>query len=223
METGTGKITVVDILEEQWANEWKKYYKPITIGSNIVIKPTWEAYNEDDSKLIIEMDPGMAFGTGTHETTSMCVELLENYVKENHTVLDIGTGSGILGIVCAKLGAKQIIGVDIDEMAVKVANENITLNSVEHQMKAVTGDLLEVVTQKSDIVVSNIIADVIINLSSQVQDVVAKDGIWIASGIIDLRIDDVLEAMEKNGWVIKQKVQQKEWFALVVTRGIVYA
>ncbi|MEG0319792.1 MAG: 50S ribosomal protein L11 methyltransferase [Cellulosilyticaceae bacterium] len=219
LEVGTGEITLLSIPEEKWANEWKKYYKPVKLGKNIVIKPTWEEY-PSTSELIIEMDPGMAFGTGTHETTAMCAELLEEYIAEDNLVIDIGTGSGILGIIASKMGASKVVGVDIDKVAVKVANENIRTNNVQDIMEAKAGNLIDVIAEKGNIVVSNIIADVIIMLCNQVDQVIATDGIWISSGIINSKKAGVIEAMKQNGWEIVKEMEQKEWVAIVAKRGL---
>lgn len=219
LNIGTGIITLLDIPEEKWANEWKKYYKPVKLGENIVIKPTWEEYTASGDELIIEMDPGMAFGTGTHETTAMCALLLEKYIKDDYNVLDIGTGSGILGIIAAKMNAKSVLGVDIDVVAVKVAKENVAFNHVEDKMEVKAGNLLDVVKQKGNIVVSNIIADVIIILADQVDQVIEENGLWIASGIINTRKDDVCEAITANGWEIVEIIEQKEWLAIVSKRS----
>lgn len=219
LEVGTGEITLLSIPEEKWANEWKKYYKPVKLGKNIVIKPTWEDY-PSTSELIIEMDPGMAFGTGTHETTAMCAELLEEYITEDNLVIDIGTGSGILGIIASKMGARKVVGVDIDKVAVKVANENIRTNNVQDIMEAKAGNLIDVIADKGNIVVSNIIADVIIMLCNQVDQVIEADGIWISSGIINSKKAGVIEAMKQNGWEIVKEMEQKEWVAIVAKRGL---
>lgn len=219
LEVGTGEITLLSIPEEKWANEWKKYYKPVKLGKNIVIKPTWEDY-PSTSELIIEMDPGMAFGTGTHETTAMCAELLEEYITEDNLVIDIGTGSGILGIIASKMGARKVVGVDIDKVAVKVANENIRTNNVRDIMEAKAGNLIDVIADKGNIVVSNIIADVIIMLCNQVDQVIEADGIWISSGIINSKKAGVIEAMKQNGWEIVKEMEQKEWVAIVAKRGL---
>ncbi|MGL4361912.1 MAG: 50S ribosomal protein L11 methyltransferase [Cellulosilyticaceae bacterium] len=218
LNIGSGKITLVDMPEEMWANEWKKYYKPVALGERIVIKPSWENYDVKENELIIEMDPGMAFGTGTHETTAMCAGLVEKYIKPDDNVIDIGTGSGILGIIAAKMGAKDVLGVDIDLVAVKVAKENVKLNNVDQVMDVKAGNLIDVVETRATIVVSNIIADVIIMLAEQVDKVIAEDGIWIASGIINSRKLEVLEALKKNGWIVIEECEQKEWVALVCKR-----
>ncbi|OOB76781.1 MAG: ribosomal protein L11 methyltransferase [Epulopiscium sp. Nuni2H_MBin003] len=219
LNVGSCKISASDIPEEKWAHEWKKYYKVFTIGKKVVIKPSWLDYTPKDNDIVIEIDPAMAFGTGTHETTSMCVCLIEKYISNDDNILDVGTGSGILGIVSAKLGAKCVIGIDIDDMAVKVAQDNIKINNVDNIMKAVQGDLLDVVDKKADIVVTNIIADIIILLAAQVKNVIAEDGIWISSGIINTKKDKVLDAIKNNGWIIQEIIEENEWIAIVAKLG----
>ncbi|MBM7685576.1 50S ribosomal protein L11 methyltransferase [Defluviitalea raffinosedens] len=215
LDVGKGTVQTDVLHEEEWANSWKKYYKPIKIGKNIVIKPSWEEYTStDEREIIIEMDPGMAFGTGTHETTAMCLELLEKYITKGNIVFDIGCGSGILGIASAKLGASSVIGVDLDANAVKVAKNNVNSNHVEHIMKVYEGNLLDVVNEKADIVVANIIADVIIELSESVLDFLNPKGFFIASGIIKERLQDVQEAMTKNRLDIVEIFEEGSWCAL---------
>ncbi|MBZ4668949.1 MAG: ribosomal protein methyltransferase [Defluviitaleaceae bacterium] len=215
LDVGKGTVQTDVLHEEEWANSWKKYYKPIKIGKNIVIKPSWEEYTStDEREIIIEMDPGMAFGTGTHETTAMCLELLEKYITKGNIVFDIGCGSGILGIASAKLGASSVIGVDLDANAVKVAKNNVNSNHVEHIMKVYEGNLLDVVNEKADIVVANIIADVIIELSESVLDFLNPKGFFIASGIIKERLQDVQEAMTKNRLDIVEILEEGSWCAL---------
>lgn len=220
LNIGSGKISLLDIPEEKWANEWKKYYKPVHLGEKIVIKPTWEDYEAQQNELVIEMDPGMAFGTGTHETTAMCAMLIEKYMKQGITLLDIGTGSGILGIIAAKMGAESVLGIDIDPVAVRVAGENVKVNGVEARMQVKAGNLLDVVTTKGNLVVSNIIADVIIKLADEVDQVVAPDGVWIASGIIQSRKEEVCQAILNNGWTIIEIIEQKEWLAIVSKKEV---
>lgn len=218
LDVGSGQIKATPVQEKQWADQWKKYYKLTPIGKNIIIKPTWEEYTpKHNEEIIIDLDPGMAFGTGTHETTSMCVELLEDYVTQDDIVLDIGTGSGILGIVAAKLGANQVIGVDLDQTAVKVAKENAAQNNVSDKMEVRYGDLLEVVSEKADIVVANIIADVIIPLSQTIARVMKGDAVFISSGIIEDRIEDVAKAIEINFDIVQIK-RKGEWAAIVAKK-----
>lgn len=213
IEIGEGKIILTPVYEEDWSTSWKKYYKPVKLGKHIVVKPTWEKYFADDNELIIELDPGMAFGTGTHETTMMCVELLEKNIKGNETVFDIGTGSGILAIAASKLGANKVVAVDLDEDAVKTASENIKVNGVKN-IEVKHGNLVEVVSGKSDILVANIIADVIIHLTKIVKDYIKDDGLFIASGIINDRKNDVIAAIEREKLIIEEIKEKGEWVAI---------
>ena len=217
LDIGNGKVYTDFVREDDWANNWKQYYKPTKIGNNIVIKPEWEDYNPQENDIVIEMNPGMAFGTGNHETTSMCVANLEKYVKKDSTVFDIGCGSGILGIVASKLGAKSVLGIDIDEVAVKVANENIIKNGVENIMKSVKGNLADDIDRSivPDIVVANIMADIVILLSKDVREFLPENGIFISSGIILSKIDEVSKALEKNGFEILQVQKKGEWACIL--------
>jgi len=214
VEIGEGKVTSTKVFEEQWESNWKKYYKPIRIGKNIVIKPIWEDYNKKAEDIIIEMDPGMAFGTGTHATTYMCVEALEKYVTSKSTVFDIGTGSGILSISAAKLNAKKVVGVDLDPVAVSCAKENVAFNKLDN-VDIFLGDLMEVVEGKADIVVANIIADVIIFLTSNVKNFILPGGLFIASGIIGERSQDVQNKLLECGFEIVEVKIQEDWVCIV--------
>ncbi|NLW41388.1 MAG: 50S ribosomal protein L11 methyltransferase [Tissierellia bacterium] len=206
-----GEVTVTEVYEEDWAEAWKKYYKPVRIGERIVIKPTWEEYEKNEDELIIELDPGMAFGTGTHETTMMCIEALESYVKDGHKLFDIGCGSGILSIVAAKLGAEKVIGVDIDSTCVKVSQENIRMNEVEDLIEIRQGNLLDVVHEKAHIIVANIIAEVIIEMTDYVPDYLYDGGIFIASGIILEKVDRVRKKLEDKGFKILEIKYLGQW------------
>lgn len=219
LEIGEGSVEISEVDDSDWADSWKKYYKPTKIGERIVIKPTWEEYSKTEGELVIELDPGMAFGTGTHETTSMCIRALEEYVTPDKTVFDIGCGSGILSIVAAKLGAHRVIGGDFDEVAVKVANENVALNGVGATVDIRLGNLLEVVEGSADIVVANIIADVIIMLSKDVPKIIKPGGIFISSGIIHEKLDLVQEALVSNGFDIVKVEKLGEWAAVVSKKG----
>ena len=214
-----GEVTITEVYEKDWAEAWKKYYKPIKIGEKIVIKPTWEKYEETDEEIIIELDPGMAFGTGTHETTTMCIEALEAYVKADDLVYDIGCGSGILSIVAAKLGAQRVIGVDLDELCTRVSKENISLNKVEDLIEIKQGNLLDVVCGKADIIVSNIIAEVIVDMIGSLKDYLKTEGIFIASGIITEKIDMVEKALIENGFKILGTKVMGEWVSITSTIG----
>lgn len=212
-------ITITKVDEDDWAESWKQYYKPLRIGKKIVIKPTWEDYEIKYEDIIIELDPGMAFGTGTHETTMMCTETLEEYVKLGDTVYDIGTGSGILSIVAAKLGAKKVIGVDLDPLCVKVANENIEINNVRDIVEIKNGDLLEVIEDRADIIVSNIIAEVIAGMTNDLKPYLNDSGIFIASGIILEKIELVETSLMENGFEILDIKKTNVWACIVATKG----
>ncbi len=212
---GLGKLDIKEIEDEDFLNNWKKYFKPFKIGENIIIKPTWEDYDKKDGDIIIEIDPGMAFGTGTHETTSLCIEGLEKYVKEGDTVFDIGCGSGILSIVSAKLGAKDITAIDLDPLCVKVSKENVAKNGLENIIEVKKGNLLDFLDGKADIIVANIIAEAILTITGDVKSYLKDGGIFISSGIILEKKDKVLEALAGNGFKIEEVNTQGEWVSIV--------
>lgn len=207
---GEGKVLYAIVKEEDWANNWKKYYKPTKIGKHIVVKPIWENYSNKDNELIIELDPGMAFGTGTHETTRMCVEALEKNVEANSVIYDIGTGSGILAIAAAKLGAKEVLGVDLDPVAVDSAEQNVQHNKLNN-IKIIEGNLVEVVEGKADIVVANIIAEIICILIDDVKKVLKTGGLFISSGIIHERREMVIDKLENSGFQVLEVNKDGEW------------
>jgi ribosomal protein L11 methyltransferase len=216
MDINAGECTVTarEVHEEDWANNWKQYYKPTRIGENIVIKPEWEDYNASPEDIIIEMDPGMAFGTGTHETTRMCILALQKYVKPESTVFDIGTGSGILAITAARLGAKNVVGVDLDPVAVDSAKQNIALNKVEN-IDILYGNLMEVVQGKANIVVANIIAEVIMFLAEDVKQFLLEGGYFITSGIIKDKKDEVCHRLKTVGFDIVEAYSEGEWVCII--------
>lgn len=218
-ELGSMKITTRWVDDADWENEWKKYYKPFRIGRHIVIKPSWEDFDAEASDQVIELDPGMAFGTGSHETTRMCVKLLEEYLQIDHTVLDIGCGSGILSLAAAKLGAKRVTAVDLDPVCVKVTRENVERNGQEAVIEAKTGNLLDVVQGRANVVVANIIADVIIILSKSVGQFLVDGGLFIASGIIRDRCEEVCQAIRSQGMVIERVLTDGEWNAIAARLG----
>lgn len=219
IDTGLGEVTTAEVFEEDWAEVWKQYYKPEKIGKSIVIKPSWEQYQKSEEEYVIELDPGMAFGTGTHETTQLCIKLLENYVKKDSIVLDIGSGTGILGIVAAKLGSAKVIGVEIDPVAIKVSKENILINGVEDIIEIREGNAFDVIKEKGDIVVANIIADTIIDLAKDIRLFLNQNGIFIASGIILERLEDVKDAFKNEDIEIFCTEKMGEWIALCCKIG----
>ncbi len=218
LNIGKGQLVVSQIDEEDWANSWKKYFKPFRVGHRIVIKPTWEKYCGDSNDLIIEIDPGMAFGTGDHETTYLCLELIERYVKPEDKVVDVGCGSGILGIAAAKLGADSVFCIDIDENACKVARENVNLNNAKSSIAVIKGNLLDTIKEKSDLIIANIIADAIITLADQAFILLNPGGLFISSGIIIDRKDDVIDSLNRNDFRIIEVLEKGEWCAIVAKR-----
>ncbi|MBC8588388.1 50S ribosomal protein L11 methyltransferase [Paratissierella segnis] len=213
-----GEVIISEIDDKDWAENWKKYYKPKEIGEKIVIKPSWESYQNISNKIVIELDPGMAFGTGTHETTMMCIQSLEKYISNNSKVYDVGCGSGILSIVAAKLGAKKVTAIDLDEVCIKVSNENIKINNVEEIVQVKKGNLLDVIDGKADIIVANIIAEVIVKLTSDLSSYLDKGGIFIASGIIIEKIPLVEMALAENGFKILDINQMNGWACMTASK-----
>ncbi len=214
------KIETVGVNEEDWANSWKAYYKPIKIGERLVIVPAWEKYTPAEGELVVRMDPGMAFGTGTHETTRLVIKLLESYTKEGCRMLDVGTGSGILAICASKLGARECRAYDIDPMAVRVANENIK-DSGLNNITCEVSDLLRQVdkSQPYDLICANIVADIIIRMTPDVGALMHKDTVLLASGIILERSDDVIECFEKHGFRIVERLEENGWCGLAVKKA----
>ena len=208
------EISVVGVNEEDWANNWKQYYHTQRIGKRIVVTPSWEEFTPADGDVQMRLDPGMAFGTGTHDTTRLCLELLEECVTPETRILDVGTGSGILSVGGVLLGAPSALGVDIDPVAVKVANENAEINEVTDKTEFVCGDLTDKVHGKFEIVTANIVADVIIRLLGTVKNYLLKGGVLIVSGIIDTRADEVENACHEAGFVTEKRLEHGGWVAI---------
>ncbi|MCF6095931.1 50S ribosomal protein L11 methyltransferase [Thermovorax subterraneus] len=214
LDLGSGEMEVSFVEESDWANAWKAYYQILRIGKRLVIKPSWLDYEPKAQEVMIELDPGMAFGTGTHETTAMCLELLEKYVKEGQTVIDVGCGSGILSIAAAKLGAAKVLAIDKDQVAVKVARENVERNGVG-QVEVVRGDGLKGTNFKADIIVANIIADVIVEMVADAAANLKDGGFFICSGIIKDKKFYVCRALEKAGFDVVEEMEKGDWITLV--------
>ncbi|MCG8485492.1 MAG: 50S ribosomal protein L11 methyltransferase [Clostridia bacterium] len=216
LDLGTLKMTLKNVKDEDWLNNWKAYFKPIRITNNIIIKPQWEEYErQSQDDIVIDIEPGMAFGTGTHETTAMCIMLLEKYLAQKDVVLDVGCGSGILSIVAAKLGAEKVFGIDIDPVAVEVALKNVKENDIDDIIHIFQGDLAKDNDVKADIVVANIIADAVMMLSKDILKNLKGKKLLIASGIILEKENQVLCAMKDNGFEILEIMHKGEWTALV--------
>lgn len=211
----TTQILYKDLDEEDWAESWKAFFWPLKISEHIVVKPTWRTYSPKPEEIIILLDPGMAFGTGTHPTTSLCVRLIETYLKKEDTILDIGTGSGILLIAAGKLGAGEAMGIDNDSVAVAVARENLERNQLDAlRFQAVVGDLADGIHRRYDMVVANILSEVILVLLDQVPGVLTPNGVFICSGIIEENRDIVVDKMKQTGFDILTVRSEEGWVAI---------
>ncbi len=215
-----GALRVIgDMVREQdWANNWKQYYKPLRIGEHIVVKPSWEEFSPLPGDRVIELDPGMAFGTGTHETTALCLAAIEKYVKAGDTALDIGCGSGILSIAAALCGAAHVAAIDIDPVAVKVARENIGRNGVEDRIECREADLLAGQMRGANVVIANIVADVILRLMPAAWEHTLPGGVFITSGIIDEREQDIMDAALQAGFSHAETFSRGSWRAIAFVR-----
>ena len=207
------------VSDDSWTEVWKKYYKPFYAGDHLVIKPTWEPFNPAPGDRIIEIDPGMAFGSGTHETTGMCISLLEEVIRGGEKLIDVGTGSGILAIAAAILGAGHVLAIDIDPDAVRVARENVEHNHVSGIVSVQEGNLLDRVSETCQICVANIISDVIISFASPLYRYIEPGGFFLCSGIVLERTEEVRTALEKAGFEIIKTVHRGDWTAFMSRRN----
>lgn len=219
LDKGRGCIACREVQDEDWAMSWKAYYHPVKIGEKIVVKPSWEEYSALPGEVVIELDPGMAFGTGTHHTTALCLRCLEDIVRPDSVVFDIGTGSGVLAIAAAKLGASHVTAVDLDPVAVSVAKDNVAVNQVAALVQVRQGDLLTGAEGQADVIVANIIADVIIQMLPEIPARLTPDGLLCASGIIADRGADVTAAMLDQGLLIEKVIEEGGWMAIVASVG----
>ncbi|GIN89673.1 ribosomal protein L11 methyltransferase [Siminovitchia terrae] len=218
IDIGENKIGLSDVKEEDWATAWKKYYHPVNVSDRFTIVPTWEDYTPSDNELIIELDPGMAFGTGTHPTTVMCIQALEKTVKKGDTIIDVGTGSGVLSIAAALLSAKEVKALDLDEVAVEAARQNISLNRVAETVTVEKNDLLNGITKQADIIVANILAEVIISFADEAAKAVKKGGFFITSGIIEQKCEEVKAVLQEAGFTIEETIRMEDWAAFIARR-----
>lgn len=206
------EIDLADCAREDWENNWKQYFKPINVGNKILIRPVWIDDYDAGDRAVLNLEPGVAFGTGTHETTRLCLQALENYITPDTVMLDVGCGSGILSVAGMLLGAKSVIGVDIDKLAVKVAVENGKLNGFsEPKYKMIVGNLTDKISGKYSVVTANIVADAIIMLTPDVKQFLSDDAVYIVSGIIDMREDEVISALSGNGFEIIRRHEENGW------------
>ena len=216
------ELTLSGMKEEDWANSWKQYYKPIRIARRLMVVPTWEEYDPQEGDLILKMDPGMAFGTGTHETTRLCATLTEEYMKPGDRVLDVGTGSGILAIAASKLGAGEVMAYDIDPVAVRVAQENCDVNDCQNVTCGIS-DLLAGVDTKGglyDFVCANIVADIIVRMAGDILRYMKPGGLLAVSGIIDTQAERVHEALTRGGLTHILTRAENDWNAMLFTRMV---
>lgn len=220
---GRLEVEIENTSTEDWANNWKKYFHPMEVGEKILIKPEWEELTEPTDRLVFNINPGMSFGTGSHYTTQLCIEALEKYIKPGIKMLDLGCGSGILSILSLMLGAKEAVAVDIDPNAVDTAYENAQMNNIgrEHY-KVLSGNVVtdkeiqDIISQdKYEVVAANIVADVIIGLAPKAREYMKEGGVFITSGIIEGRQDEVKEALEENGFEIVDIRNRKDWYSII--------
>lgn len=219
---GSLEMTIKNVKEDDWANNWKKYFKPLPVGEKLIIKPTWEELKEDMGKIVLKIDPGRIFGTGTHETTQLCIEHIENHIKNGDKVIDIGCGSGILSIASLLLGASYADAVDIDPSAIDIAYENAEINNIsKDRYKVYAGNLLEdekldknFEKESYDVVEANIVADVIIAFLPKVITYIKNNGVFICSGIIKEREEDVINALHDYNFEIIEVKRKGEWVAI---------
>lgn len=221
LQTGPLSIQVKEVGEEDWANAWKQYYFPVRVTRFLTVVPSWIDYEkEQDDELLIELDPGLAFGTGTHPTTQLSLTALEQTIRGNESVLDVGTGSGVLSIASKLLGASKVTAFDIDEMATRVAKENIALNPTIGEIEVFENNLLVGVDQKSDLIVANILAEILLQMPQDAYRNLNDDGSLILSGIIESKADEVKEAYEKAGFTLVERMTMREWNCFIMKKDV---
>lgn len=219
IDLGSNQIMLSEVNEEEWATAWKKYYKPVKISDKITITPTWEDYQPVSSdELIIELDPGMAFGTGTHPTTVLSIQAIEQFSKQSPFVIDVGTGSGVLSIAAALLGSKRVVAYDLDEVAVKSARINTKLNKVDKIVQVKQNNLLDHVQEKPDLIVANILAEIILRFEKDAYQLLKPGGIFITSGIIQAKKEQVKQALIATGFDILEVNQMEDWICIIAKK-----
>ena len=221
LQTGPLSVQVKEVGEEDWANAWKQYYFPVRVTRFLTVVPSWVDYEkEQDDELLIELDPGLAFGTGTHPTTQLSLTALEQTIRGNECVLDVGTGSGVLSIASKLLGASKVTAFDIDEMATRVAKENIALNPTIGEIEVFENNLLVGVEQKSDLIVANILAEILLQMPEDAYRNLNDDGSLILSGIIESKANEVKEAYEKAGFTLVERMIMREWNCFIMKKDV---
>lgn len=221
LQTGPLSVQVKEVGEEDWANAWKQYYFPVRVTRFLTVVPSWVDYEkEQDDELLIELDPGLAFGTGTHPTTQLSLTALEQTIRGNESVLDVGTGSGVLSIASKLLGASKVTAFDIDEMATRVAKENIALNPTIGEIEVYENNLLVGVDQKSDLIVANILAEILLQMPEDAYRNLNDDGRLILSGIIESKANEVKQAFEKAGFTLVERMIMREWNCFIMKKDV---
>ncbi len=229
IDAGKAEISLNQVDDQDWAESWKQYYKPVRISERIVIKPTWEELAAAPQDLVIELDPGMAFGTGTHASTALCLRMLERVLKADDEVIDVGTGSGILAIAAAKLGAGHVLAIDLDPVAVSSARENTSLNQLSERITVHESDLLQAIRSSGgkeelgvhppvDVVVANLLADIIIGFTAEAAEALKPGGYFIGSGIISAKENDVVKALAEEGMDLILREQEEDWVVLAARK-----
>ncbi|WP_096434593.1 50S ribosomal protein L11 methyltransferase [Alteribacter populi] len=219
IDLGHNTVSLSEVNEEEWATAWKKYYKPVKVSEHITITPTWEEYEKvAENELVIELDPGMAFGTGTHPTTVLCIQALDKYIRQGDSVLDVGTGSGVLSIASAKLGASEVLALDLDEVAVNSAKLNVKLNKVQDHIQVKQNNLLEHVEEKPDLIVANILAEVIVRMTDDAYETLKPGGTIITSGIIKGKKELVKKSLIESGFVIAETIEMEDWISIIAKK-----
>lgn len=220
IDVGRNKVTISEVNEEEWATAWKKYYNPVKISERFTIVPTWETYERvSTDELIIELDPGMAFGTGTHPTTVMCIQALEKCVQPGDTVIDVGTGSGILSIAAAMLGAKSVRALDLDLVAVDSAKINVKLNKVQHVVTVMQNNLLDHIDKTANVIVANILAEIILRFVDDAYRLLEPNGYFITSGIIQAKKQEVKDGLVNAGFTIEETLTMEDWVAFIAKKA----
>ena len=221
LQTGPLSVQVKEVGEEDWANAWKQYYFPVRVTRFLTVVPSWVDYEkEQDDELLIELNPGLAFGTRTHPTTQLSLTALEQTIRGNESVLDVGTGSGVLSIASKLLGASKVTAFDIDEMATRVAKENIALNPTIGEIEVYENNLLVGVNQKSDLIVANILAEILLQMPEDAYRNLKDDGSLILSGIIESKANEVKEAYEKAGFTLVERMIMREWNCFIMKKDV---
>lgn len=219
IDIGRNTVTISEVNEEEWATAWKKYYKPVKISEKVTVVPTWEKYKAIKDEIVVELDPGMAFGTGTHPTTRMCIQALEKVLKPGDRMIDVGTGSGVLAITAAKLGASQVTALDLDEVAVKSAEFNVNLNKVDDVVCVRHNNLLEGIEETADVITANLLAEIIARFPDDARSLTNPGGFFIASGIIQSKAQQIEDQLVAHGFMMVERLEIQDWVALIAKNG----